>query len=181
MKTENFMNIKVPTILTIAALSLSLATVVDAGGRVKARGTTTNQSGGVSTASASAGKNSQGAFARARGSSTDGQGNASGGGGTAVKGQSGMAGRAGSYTASNSGDVKYHGSAAASGANGTAATSGGFSRSQGGGVKGARSTSATANNGSSYQGTTAYDSGSGISHTQTCYNAQGVQVTCPIK
>lgn len=181
MKTPNFKSLHLKAVLLIVTLSFTVVSVANAGGRVKARGTTNNQSGGVSTATASAGKNSQGAYARARGVTTDGQGNASGGGATAVKGQNGAAVRGGSFSANDSGDVNYHGSAAAVGVNGAAATSGGFSRTQGGGVKGSRSTAATANNGASYQGNTSYETGNGVSHTQVCYNAEGVKVTCPKK
>ncbi|MCB1583551.1 MAG: hypothetical protein KDI92_10845 [Xanthomonadales bacterium] len=180
MKNSNLNNWQIKSVWLVISVMFLMTNMAQAGGRVKARATTSD-SNGVSTATASAGKNSQGAFARVRGTNTDGQGNVSGGGATAVKGQNGAALRAGSFSADNSGTVNYHGSSAATGANGTAVTTGGFSANQGDGIKGSRSTAATANNGATYQGTTSYESGKGVSHTQVCYNAQGTQVTCPKK
>lgn len=172
------------TIITLFLSStLMMLNPAFAGGRIKVSGATKNQEGGVTSVRGSAGKGQNGnSYVRARGTTTNGQGQASGGGATVVNGANGGSGyRAGSYTADNSGNVNYQGSAAASGANGSASTSGGFSRSAGGGIMGSRTTNATANNGNSYQGNTSYQSGSGVSHTQVCYDANGNEIKCPSK
>ena len=161
--------------------SLMILNAAHAGGRLKAKSTSTNQNGGTTSVRASATKGQNGGgMVRAKGTTTNGQGQAAGGGATAVKGPNGGVGvRAGGFTADDTGNVNYQGGAAATGANGSAATTGGFSRAAGGGVMGSRSTTATDNNGNTYDGNTAYQSGTGINHTQTCYNSDGHEIKCP--
>jgi hypothetical protein len=167
--------------LLVGSLCMVLNTSY-AAGRFKAKGATTNANGGITAARAGAAKGANGGgFARARGTTTNGQGQASGGGATAVKGPNGGGGvRAGAFTADNSGNVNYQGGAGATGANGSAATTGGFSRSAGGGIVGGRATTATnSTTGNTYDGNTSYQSGQGVEHSQTCYNANKEVIACP--
>lgn len=178
------MNIKFTKTVTATLFIVSTIMTVNsanAAGRFKVKGTTANPEGGVTSVKAGGAKGQNGGgFMHARGTMTNGQGQAAGGGATAVKGPNGGGGvRAGAFTADDSGNVNYQGAVAATGTNGSAATTGGFSRSAGGGIKGSRSTTATANNGNTYDGNTTYQSGSGVSHSQICYDANGYEIKCP--
>lgn len=165
-------------ILTLLTTSV-LALPVEAANRFKAKGTTNNSQGGVTSARAAGVKGANGGgFARGGAVVTDGNGNATGGsaqGYSTANGSSG--GRVGGFN-KNGGNTQYSGAAAASGQNGNASTQGGFTRSEEGAISGGRSTNANADNGASYTGSTTYQSGQGVEYQNICVNADGVEVPC---
>lgn len=167
-------------LLILALLTSSvLALPVEAASRIKAKGTTQNSQGGVTSARAAGAKGTNGnGFARGGAVATDGNGNATGGsaqGYTSASGSSG--GRVGGFS-KNGENAQYSGAAAASGQNGNTNTQGGFTRSEDGAISGGRSTNANADNGASYTGSTSYQSGQGVEYQNVCVNTDGVEVPC---
>lgn len=147
---------------------------------LKARGLAArNLQGGVNAGTTQGARTDQGAFGRRQGVHTDGQGNAAGGaqGGFATSGARGAGSR--HFERSADGSMSGSGEARASGTNGSARTSGSFTRSADGSGSGERTTSATnANSGVTYEGSTSYAKGSGLSHSGSCRDAYGNTVDC---
>jgi hypothetical protein len=159
--------------LAAAALAFSMAGVAEAReGRIAARG----QNGAVI---AGAGPNG-GAVVRGRGAVQNEDGSVTAGSAGAVRTPSGgRAARASTTTANPDGSATRRGGFAAEGANGSVASSGSATRNADGTASGSRSTSATNAAGGTYQGTTTYDSATGITRTTVCTDPSGATVACP--
>lgn len=179
---------KSSTLSTFAALTLSLSAAMafvpqtaDAQARLGARATVANPDGGVSGGAVSGFATPSGAAGvRGRAYTSDGQGNAQMQSGGAWRGANGgVAGRTGSAYVNQDGSAGRSGAFAAQGANGgNVQSSGGVTRGSDGSVNGNRSTTAENSAGGTYEGSTDYDKGTGVSHTSTCTTASGEVVPC---
>jgi len=112
---------------------------------------------------------------------TDGEGN-----GMATSGRAwqtpngGTGGRAGVTTHSADGSVQHKSGFATSSAKGSVNSQGSLQRDADGNVTQNRTTNATnATTGNSYQGSTSYDSTTGLSHSGSCFDAGGNAIACP--
>ncbi len=65
-----------------------------------------------------------------------------------------------------------------SGSRGSASSQGSTTADASGNVSGSRDTTVTSGSGTSYQGNASYDQSTGVTHTGTCKNADGVEVSC---
>lgn len=91
----------------------------------------------------------------------------------------GYAARAGSTSVNPDGSASHRSGFAAAGARGSVESSGSASRDASGNVTQSRSTTATsAVTGNSVQSSTSYSSGSGLTHSATCYSAAGAVIPC---
>ena len=160
-------------IITIIVFLFSLVyvDVISAGGFGSARGVKTNKAGGVSGGMTRGFKGENASGGQARTFATDGQGNVAAGSASAVKGPNGGGARAGGFTRTSDGAVQHKSGMAVSGQAGTATTQGSFNKDSSDNVNGERSTSATSQAGNQYQGSTTYNSGTGVSHSGKCYDA----------
>lgn len=141
-----------------------------------------NSAGGVSAGRAGGFKGPNAASAHASSVATDGQGNAVGGSTRAFKGAGGQTGvRAGGFNRSSDGTIEHKSSAAVEGEKGYANTQRSFSKDSQGNVSGKTETNVNSKSGGNYQGSTTYETGSGVSHSGTCYDAGGNVVPCPEK
>jgi hypothetical protein len=139
-----------------------------------------NGAGGISGGAARGFRTPQGGSGHAWGFSSDGQGNVAGGSARAFRGPNGRTGaRSGGFTRSADGTINHRSGAAVSGQRGSIATRGSFSKDSSGNVSGSRNTTATSQSGAYYEGSTAFNSSSGVQHTGTCYDAAGNAVACP--
>jgi hypothetical protein len=104
---------------------------------------------------------------------------ASGGAFAGPNGAKGM--RASQTTVNADGSASRTGGFATSGTQGTVQSSGSATRTADGVVSGERTTSATGAQGGTYNASTTYQSGQGVTRTATCSNAAGDTVACPTK
>jgi hypothetical protein len=173
---------KKAAVITIIVFLFSLiyVAVVSAGGFGSARGVKTNKAGGVSGGMTRGFKGQNAAGGQARTFATDGQGNAAAGSASAVRGPNGGGGmRTGGFTRTSDGTVQHKSGTAVSGQAGTAMTQGSFSKDSSGDVNGERNTSVNSQAGNQYQGSTTYNSETGVSHSGKCYDANNNEIPCP--
>ena len=166
--------------LIIATVLVLGASQLGAQGVASRKVVRANQAGGITGSAAHAVRGPNGgAMLGGRAVVTDGSGNAAGGSAQAIQGPNGAAGaRASGVTRSADGSVERQSGGAASGAAGSASSRGSMQKNADGTVSGSRDTGAQAASGATYDGSTTYDQGSGVSHTGTCTNAAGDVVAC---
>ncbi len=169
---------------TLAILVLGFVLCIplqaDADGRFSARGFHGNAAGGLTHSRASGFRAPNAGSFRTRSMSTDGQGNVAAGSISSFRTPAGtIGGRGGVTTRTSDGTVNHQSGMAVSGSMGSVQSQGDFSKASDGTVSGSRNTNAQSQSGASYQGQTSYSTGSGLTHTGTCTDANGNPVTCP--
>ncbi|WP_200248449.1 hypothetical protein [Thiococcus pfennigii] len=121
-----------------------------------------------------------GKFLQRRTIRTDGEGNAAAVTGGAFRTPEGAAGTRGGVTVrKDDGSIEHKSGAAVTGERGTLKSSGGVSVDAEGNVSGSRSTDIEGAKGGSFEGSTSYDKDSGLTRSQTCFDAGGNEVPCP--
>lgn len=167
-------------LLPIVALCLSAAMPSAASARERERFIRPNADGGATAGRLAGGAGPNGGgFLRGRRTQGDGQGNVTSTSGGAFRGPNGASGaRAAQVTHNADGSASRQGGFAASGERGSVQSQGNVSRTADGAVSGERTTSATGANGNTYQGSTTYTKGEGVSHTGTCSDAAGNSIPC---
>lgn len=169
-------------IAATAALSLTVLAIdtAHAGGfRVHGGGTAVTSQGAVSGRGAAVRGPNGGGMVRGGGTAVDSQGNFVSGHGGAFNTGTARGARAGTTTGTVGSGVRHQSGMAVQGTQGTATSSGSFSTDGAGGASGSRNTSVqSSSSNASYQGSTNYAKGSGVSHTSTCTNAAGDTVSC---
>jgi hypothetical protein len=166
--------------VVLAAVALWQSDLVYAQGAGGGHFIKKNQAGGVSGGAARGFKGEDAAGGSVTQFATDGNGNAEGGNVKAFKGPNAAGARAGVTTRKADGSVQHQSGMAATGQQGAINSSGSYSKDPSGNRSGERSTTATSTSGASVQGQTSY-SGGDLSHTTTCYDANGNAVACPKK
>jgi hypothetical protein len=122
----------------------------------------------------------RGAAAGQRAIASDGQGHVAGAAGSGFTTDSGAQGqRSRRFNRTSDGAITASGQGSASGDNGSASRSGSFNRNADGTASGDRSTTVTdANTGVTFDASTSYEKGSGVSRSASCKDAAGNTVTC---
>lgn len=112
---------------------------------------------------------------------SDGEGNGRVSSGGTFHGPNGaVGGRAGTTTFSSDGSAQHQSGMAVSGSQGSVKSTGSATVDANGNVTQSRDTSVTnATTGNSYQGSTSYNSSTGVTHSATCYDGSGNVIACP--
>jgi len=159
---------------------LVFVSIAEAGGRFHSRSVHQNRTGGTSYSSASGIRGPNGGSVRGRTFSTDGQGNMASGSAGVFHGPGGAFGvRASESTRTASGDVQHNSAMAIAGNAGSVQNQRSFDKNEDGTLAGSSETTINSKNGGSYQGSTSYDSQTGVAHTGTCTDAAGNIIPCP--
>jgi len=138
-----------------------------------------NPAGGITAGAKHSGSGANGSYANGHTVVTDGAGNGDAkSSGEMTTANGGTAARSGKTSVASDGSASHDSSFSASGAQGSIDSQGSASKASDGTISQSRTTNAAGANGS-YQGTTSYNSGTGVSHTATCTNASGQTVSCP--
>jgi hypothetical protein len=179
---ERFDMNKLTSIAVVCTAVLSFTSVAaQAEGRARARGAAVQADGGARAArSGRAVAGDYGAAGGQRAFAADGEGNASGaarGGFTTESGARG--GRYGEFNRSDDGSFSANGNASAEGDYRSADRSSSFNRDADGNASGERSTTLTnKQTGNTFEGSTTYEKGEGVSRSAACTDASGNGIDC---
>lgn len=114
---------------------------------------------------------------------SDGEGNSRAVSGGAFHTPGGTSGaRAGTTVQNADGSVQHKSGMTTSGTHGSASSTGSYTVDANGNVTQNRDTNMTnAATGNSYQGSTSYNSETGVTHSATCFDAGGNEISCPTR
>ena len=137
-------------------------------------------SGGLVGRTAVGARGNYGTFRGLRGFGADGEGNVAAAGASGFATASGGQGwRSADFNRSAEGTVTANGAASASGANWSADRNGSYTKNADGTASGQRSATATnANTGVTFDASTTYAKGAGVTRSGSCKDAAGTTVTC---